>query len=57
MRVKERRATDPRYLAMKEAARQLRREASQVAKEHEREEIPWSPRIWKGFAAIVSLHL
>jgi len=34
LRAKEQRATDPRYLAMKEAAKQHRREAYQVAKEH-----------------------
>ena len=32
-RAKERRASDPKYLAMKEEAKKRRREASQVAKE------------------------
>ena len=33
MRAKERRATDPRLMAMKEAAKRHRREAYQVAKD------------------------
>jgi hypothetical protein len=33
LRAKERRATDPRFLAMKEAAKRHRREAYQVAKD------------------------